>query len=121
MGKLYWRNSIVGTDTASYINFSPVVNSGVTSTNVNSAINEVAKSKTGLIMTQQVSAGTTSNPDVTVSFTNLQYFTDSMYVDPYTSTGINYDEVTYDSATKTIKYKFKNLKQGFTMRIVVKF
>ena len=115
MSKLYWMSQLVASDSGENITFVPNTLSGLTSTKVSAAIREVASNKTGVIMSKDLSANTTS-----FSFTNT-LFNDSLYVDYCCSGEFNLETPTYNDSTKTITFKCEELESSVKFRLVVQF
>ena len=115
MSKLYWMSQMIATDSGENITFAPSTTSGLTSTKVSAAIREVATNMTGIIMSKELPAGTTS-----FSFTNT-LFNDDMHVDYYCSDDIYIDFPHYNDSTKTITFNCDELESDQKFRIIVKF
>ena len=114
MSRLYWMNSIIASTSGADLSFSPTTLSGLSSTNVSAAVNEVATNKTGLILSKTLTAGTT-----TFSFSST-YFNDNMYVDYYSTDDVKLDGVpTYSSGILT--FNCSAVESQCTFRIVVQF
>lgn len=116
MSKLYWMDKVIASTDA--VNIAFTSNSLVTipETNVNGAINYLACNKTGIHISTNLQADTSS-----VSFTDVLNFRDNMFVDAYCDHDIKIKTYNYSSTTKTITYTFEPLGTTGVFTIVVTY
>ena len=119
MSKLYWMSQVIAVTNASELSYTAANNAFYPSTpsNVKGALDALAGQQTGIRMSQNITAASGST---SVSFHN-SLFTDTMYVDYYSTKALVLDGFpTYDSSGKNLTFTYFPVEEDCTFRIVVK-